>query len=41
MPSKQIAYRLAALIGKLNMQKLRSGKLDDEGWAKLAAPLLN
>lgn len=37
MPSKQIAYRLAALIGKLNMQKLRSGKLDDEGWAKLAA----
>lgn len=37
MPSKQIAYRLAALIGQLNMQKLRSGKLDDEGWSKLAA----
>lgn len=37
MPSKQIAYRLAALFGKLNMQKLRSGKLDDEGWAKMAA----
>lgn len=36
MPSKQIAYRLAALVGKLDMQKLRAGKLDGEGWAKLA-----
>lgn len=36
MPVEAIMYRLLAMIGQLNMQKLRIGQLDALGWQKLS-----
>ncbi|MFS2159717.1 replicative DNA helicase [Pseudomonas sp. Pseusp122] len=36
MPAIAILYRLIAVLGRLDLQKLLSGKLDDEDWPKLS-----
>lgn len=35
MPSDQLAMRMAASIGKLDITALRSGQLEDDGWQRL------
>lgn len=35
MPREQLVMRLLASIGKVPLQKIRTGKLDDEDWPKL------
>ena len=35
MPGEQLLLRLLAILGKLDAQKLKLGKLEDEDWSKL------
>ncbi|RCV86884.1 replicative DNA helicase [Billgrantia montanilacus] len=37
MPEEQLMLRLLASVGRLSLQKLRTGKLEDEDWPKLTA----
>ncbi len=36
MPSEQLAMRMMASFGRINAHKVRTGKLDDDDWPKLA-----
>ena len=40
MPEEQLMLRLLASVGRLSLQKLRSGNLDDDDWPKLSAAAL-
>lgn len=35
MPREQLVMRMLASIGKINLQRLRTGKLEDDDWPKL------
>jgi replicative DNA helicase len=37
MPGEQIAMRLLSSMGRINQQKLRSGRLDDADWPRLTS----
>lgn len=37
MPQEQLMLRLLASVGRLSLQKLRTGKLGDEDWPRLSA----
>lgn len=37
MPASAILYRLLAILGRLDLQRLLRGKLEDEDWPKLTA----
>ena len=37
MPGEQIAMRLMSSLGRINQQKVRTGKLDDEDWPRLTS----
>jgi len=39
MPPEQLAMRMAASIGRIDMQRIRSGQLDDEDWPRLSAAI--
>lgn len=40
MPQEQLMLRLMASVGRISMQKLRTGDLEDEDWSKLSAATL-
>ena len=40
MPEEQLMLRLLASAGRLSLQKLRTGNLDDDDWPKLSAAAL-
>lgn len=37
MPGEQIAMRLMSSLGRINQQKVRTGKLDEEDWPRLTS----
>lgn len=39
MPTQQLLFRLLALLGGLDLQKLMKGQLDDEDWPRLQAAM--
>ncbi len=39
MPASQLALRFLASVGRIDMQKLRRGRLTDEDWSRLTAAL--
>jgi replicative DNA helicase len=43
MPSEQLVMRMMASLGSINQTEVRTGKMDEEGWAKLttAVTMLN
>ena len=36
MPREQLLQRLIAVDGRVELSRLRSGKLDDEDWARIS-----
>jgi replicative DNA helicase len=39
MPATQLAMRMLAAVGRLDLQKLRRGKLTDDDWARLSSAM--
>ncbi|WP_018692116.1 replicative DNA helicase [Algicola sagamiensis] len=39
MPSEQIMMRMLASLGRIDQTKVRTGKLDDEDWARLSSTM--
>ena len=39
MPSEQLAMRMLSSLGRIDQQKVRTGRLDPEDWPRLTSPL--